>query len=164
MGYWRVSTGAQELDKNKADLLQLASQEDLGRMQFVEEKVSGKVPWRKRRIASGPHGVSIAEAEDLFKRPIMILPDPAHSQTETRMRAIGKTKQGCSVFIVFTIRKSGRKQLIRPISARYLRAKEVKPYEEENSNLPLGPPAGAAAPARAPAPGAPARAFGWEYR
>ncbi|MBI3795652.1 MAG: BrnT family toxin [Deltaproteobacteria bacterium] len=81
------------------------------------------------------HGVSIAETEDLFKRPIMILPDLAHSQTETRMRAIGKTKQGRSVFIVFTIRKSGRKQLIRPISARYMHAKEVKHYEEENPNL-----------------------------
>jgi len=51
IGYLRVSTGAQELDKNKADILQLANQEDLGRVQFVEEKVSGKVPWRKRRIA-----------------------------------------------------------------------------------------------------------------
>ncbi len=51
IGYLRVSTGAQDLDKNKADILRLANQEDLGRVQFVEEKVSGKVPWRKRRIA-----------------------------------------------------------------------------------------------------------------
>jgi DNA invertase Pin-like site-specific DNA recombinase len=51
IGYLRVSTGAQDLDKNKADILRLANQEDLGRGQFVEEKVSGKVSWRKRRIA-----------------------------------------------------------------------------------------------------------------
>ena len=51
LGYLRVSTGAQEFDKNKADILQLANQEDLGRVQFVEEHMSGKVPWRKRRIA-----------------------------------------------------------------------------------------------------------------
>lgn len=51
IGYLRVSTGLQDLDKNKADILRLANQEDLGRVQFVEEKVSGKVPWRKRRIA-----------------------------------------------------------------------------------------------------------------
>ena len=51
IGYLRVSTGAQELDKNKADILHLANQEDLGRVQFVEERVSGKVPWRKRRLA-----------------------------------------------------------------------------------------------------------------
>src|SRR5215471_7699206 len=52
IGYLRVSTWAQDLDKNKADILRLAHQEDLGRVQFVEEKVSGKVGWRKRRIAS----------------------------------------------------------------------------------------------------------------
>lgn len=51
IGYLRVSTGAQELDKNKADILHLANQADLGRVQFIEEKVSGKVPWRKRRLA-----------------------------------------------------------------------------------------------------------------
>jgi DNA invertase Pin-like site-specific DNA recombinase len=51
IGYLRVSTGAQELEKNKADILHLANQYDLGRVQFIEEKVSGKVPWRKRRLA-----------------------------------------------------------------------------------------------------------------
>ncbi len=51
IGYLRVSTGAQELEKNKADILHLANQFDLGRVQFVEEKVSGKVTWRKRRLA-----------------------------------------------------------------------------------------------------------------
>jgi hypothetical protein len=51
IGYLQVSTGAQDLDKNKAAILRLANQEDLGRVQFVEEKVSGKVSWRKRRIA-----------------------------------------------------------------------------------------------------------------
>ena len=51
VGYLRVSAGKQELEKNKADTLRLANQEDLGRVQFVGEKVSGKVAWRKRRIA-----------------------------------------------------------------------------------------------------------------
>ena len=51
IGYLRVSTTGQELEKNKADILRLANQNDLGRVQFVEEKVSGKVSWRKRQIA-----------------------------------------------------------------------------------------------------------------
>lgn len=51
IGYLRVSTGEQELDKNKADILHLANHHDLGKVHFVEEKVSGKVPWRKRKIA-----------------------------------------------------------------------------------------------------------------
>jgi len=51
IGYLRVSTSEQELEKNKADILRLANQEDLSRVQFVEEKVSGKVAWRQRLIA-----------------------------------------------------------------------------------------------------------------
>lgn len=58
IGYLRVSTGLQDLDKNKADILRLANQEDLGRVQFVEEKVSGKVMWRKRRIAERPRNAT----------------------------------------------------------------------------------------------------------
>lgn len=51
VGYLRVSTGEQELEKNKTDILRLANTHNLGRVHFVEEKVSGKVPWRKRKIA-----------------------------------------------------------------------------------------------------------------
>lgn len=51
IGYLRVSTGEQDLDKNKADILHLANNRDLGKVHFVEEKISGKVPWRKRKIA-----------------------------------------------------------------------------------------------------------------
>ena len=50
IGYLRVSTGEQELEKNKADILHLANYYDLDKVHFVEEKVSGKVPWRKRKI------------------------------------------------------------------------------------------------------------------
>ena len=52
IGYLRVSTDTQDLDKNRADILTLANKENLGRVRFVEEKVSGKVPWRKRKIAA----------------------------------------------------------------------------------------------------------------
>lgn len=51
IGYLRVSTIDQDLEKNKADILFLANNRDLGKVNFVEEKVSGKVPWRKRKIA-----------------------------------------------------------------------------------------------------------------
>ncbi len=52
IGYLRVSTEAQDLDKNRADILALANRENLGQVAFVEEKVSGKTPWRKRKIAA----------------------------------------------------------------------------------------------------------------
>ena len=51
IGYLRVSTVDQSLEKNKADILQLANHYELGNVRFVEEKVSGKVPWRERKIA-----------------------------------------------------------------------------------------------------------------
>ena len=49
--YLRVSTIDQDLEKNKAAILALANAKVLGHVQFFEEKVSGKVPWRKRKIA-----------------------------------------------------------------------------------------------------------------
>lgn len=52
VGYLRVSTEAQDLDKNRADILALANHENLGQVEFVEEKVSGKTSWRKRKIAA----------------------------------------------------------------------------------------------------------------
>ena len=51
IGYLRVSTADQNLEKNKADILQLANAHDLGRVRFVEETVSGKVSWRQRKVA-----------------------------------------------------------------------------------------------------------------
>jgi DNA invertase Pin-like site-specific DNA recombinase len=51
VGYLRVSTFSQELEKNKADILALANDKNLGRVTFVEEIVSGKVSWRDRKLA-----------------------------------------------------------------------------------------------------------------
>ncbi len=51
IGYLRVSTGDQELEKNKSDILHLANHLNLGKVNFVEEIVSGKVSWKKRKIA-----------------------------------------------------------------------------------------------------------------
>ncbi len=49
--YLRVSTIDQDLEKNKAAILALANAKVLGHVQFVEEKVSGKISWKKRKIA-----------------------------------------------------------------------------------------------------------------
>jgi hypothetical protein len=51
IGYLRVSTADQNLEKNKADILQLANHHDLGRVRFVEEQISGRVCWRERKLA-----------------------------------------------------------------------------------------------------------------
>jgi DNA invertase Pin-like site-specific DNA recombinase len=51
VGYLRVSTFSQDLEKNKSEILHLANEKSLGKVHFVEEIVSGKVPWKKRMIA-----------------------------------------------------------------------------------------------------------------
>jgi len=51
LGYLRVSTDDQDLEKNKADILKLANEKDLGRVRFIEEAVSGRVSWKKRKVA-----------------------------------------------------------------------------------------------------------------
>ena len=81
------------------------------------------------------HGVSVAEIEGLFSRTLLIIPDASHSQSEERLRAIGKTARGRSVFLVFTIRELAGKRFIRPVSARYMHRKEIKHYEEENPDV-----------------------------
>ena len=81
------------------------------------------------------HGVSVAEVEGLFGRPLLIIPDASHSESEERLRAIGKTASGRSVFLVFTIRVRAGKRVIRPVSARYMHRKEIRHYEEENPDV-----------------------------
>jgi uncharacterized protein len=81
------------------------------------------------------HGLSVSVIENLFTRPLAILPDAVHSQSERRFRAIGRTENGRGVFIVFTVRHQGDEVLIRPISARYMHKKEIEVYEKENPNL-----------------------------
>jgi DNA invertase Pin-like site-specific DNA recombinase len=51
VAYLRVSTDEQDLKKNRADILHLANEKNLGRVQWVEETISGQVSWRKRKIA-----------------------------------------------------------------------------------------------------------------
>jgi len=51
IAYLRVSTTDQDLEKNKFDILELANTKGLGQVQWVEETASGRISWRKRRIA-----------------------------------------------------------------------------------------------------------------
>ena len=48
IAYLRVSTIDQDIEKNKAEILRLANDKDLGQVNFIEEKASGKISWRKR--------------------------------------------------------------------------------------------------------------------
>ncbi|MEM7652327.1 MAG: BrnT family toxin [Pseudomonadota bacterium] len=80
----------------------------------------------------GNHGVSKSEIEELFSGVLSILPDPSHSSEETRFLGIGQISSDRWVFVAFTRRTDGERQLIRPISARYMHQKEVQHYAQSN--------------------------------
>ena len=75
------------------------------------------------------HGVSMAEAEQVFfNSPLLVLPDPRHSEAELRFHALGKTNEGRRLHITLTLRDAG--QIIRVISARDMHRKERVIYEQ----------------------------------
>ncbi|MBY0575179.1 MAG: BrnT family toxin [Gallionellaceae bacterium] len=75
------------------------------------------------------HGVSTAEAEQVFfNEPLLLIADAKHSQGEPRFHALGKTDEGRTLHITFTLRNAGEK--IRVISARDMHKKERTIYEQ----------------------------------
>jgi uncharacterized DUF497 family protein len=79
------------------------------------------------------HGVSIAEIEALFIDGPRVAPDLKHSAEEDRLIAVGKTSAGRPLFVAFTMRTKEGRRLIRPMTARYMHAKEIAAYEKEGS-------------------------------
>ena len=90
---------------------------------------------RGNRAKCQKHGLSIPLIESLFARPLAIVPSAADSREESRFCAVGQTGNGRRVFLVFTLRRKSNRQLIRPISARYMHKKEIESYEKENPGL-----------------------------
>lgn len=75
------------------------------------------------------HGVSLAESEQVFfNAPLLLIADAKHSQGEPRFHALGKTDEGRTLHITFTLRNAGER--IRVISARDMHRKERTIYEQ----------------------------------
>ena len=77
----------------------------------------------------GKHGVSPEEIEQVLLGNPSVMLDP--HPDEPRMRAIGRTKAGRFVFLVFMLRQDDIKTLLRPISARFMHQKEIDHYENQ---------------------------------
>lgn len=78
----------------------------------------------KNRIT---HNVENWECEQIFFNvPLLILGDPKHSAMEVRWAAFGHTDNGRLLAVVFTKRGN----LIRIVSARNMKRKERRFYEE----------------------------------
>lgn len=74
------------------------------------------------------HGVSQAEAEQVFFNLPLIAPDPEHSRAEPRYHALGCSDSRRLLHVTFTLRNQG--QSIRIISARSMSRKERAIYEQ----------------------------------
>src|SRR5215208_1692056 len=76
------------------------------------------------------HGVLASECEEVFfNLPLLLQPDPAHSQNEPRYYVLGHTIAGRRLFIAFTVREDN----IRVIFARNMSKKERRIYEQIHS-------------------------------
>ena len=72
------------------------------------------------------HCVRPAECEELFgERPLLLSEDLAHSNSEPRYLALGRTRAGRRLLVAFTVR-AGR---LRVISARDMSRKERSAYD-----------------------------------
>lgn len=83
-----------------------------------------------QRKSAAKHDVSQSEAEQIFfNEPLLVVPDPGHSASEPRFHALGRTEQGRSLHVTFTLRGGG--SLIRVISARDMSRKERTIYDPQ---------------------------------
>ena len=98
---------------------------------MVDEDVSGFDWDRENRAHCRKHGGSIAEIEALLRDAPYVAPDLKHAHLEDRLIAVGRTGKGRPSFVAFTIREKFGQRMIRPVSARYMHAREIKGYEEE---------------------------------
>ena len=88
IGYLRISTNDQDLEKNKLAILNLANDKELGKVHFIEEIVSGKVSWRDRRIA--------AALDDLKKGDTLIV---------SELSRLGRTMLECMEILSISTQK-----------------------------------------------------------
>ncbi len=73
------------------------------------------------------HPVTPGECEQVFfHEPLLIIPDDGHSRAERRWAALGRTSEGRTLTVIFTLRG----ELIRPLSARPMSRKERRRYAQ----------------------------------
>ena len=81
------------------------------------------------RKSEDKHGVSQADAEQVFFNSPLLLDDFGHSRDEPRFHAMGPANDGRLLHVTFTLREKAT--LIRVISARPMNAKERLRYGEK---------------------------------
>ena len=94
-GYLRVSTVDQDNGKFEAEILKYANSNDLGRVEFIEEKISGTKDWRSRKLGEL---ITLCKAGD-----VIIVPELSRlSRSITQIYEIITEcqKRGCDLHIL----------------------------------------------------------------
>ena len=79
------------------------------------------------------HGVAQNEIEFALTNGPAIFPSGAGEPSEMRFSAIGRNAEGRFIFVIFTFRRFQKEIRLRPISARYMHAKEIARYEQDRA-------------------------------
>lgn len=91
-------------------------------------KIAG-IEWDKGNWPKcGKHGVSKDEIEHVLLNMRFRSRDP--NVSEERYRAVVKTPENRSVFVVYTHRERNAEIYLRPVSARYMHENEVTEYDQ----------------------------------
>ena len=78
------------------------------------------------------HSASLAEIDAVLTGDPGVAPDVAHSPTDDRFIAVGRSRENWPVFVAFTFRMKHGRMFIRPVSARHMHRKEVERHEKES--------------------------------
>ena len=148
IGYLRVSTGAQDLEKNRTEILTFANDKDLGRVEFVEETASGRTAWRDRKIATvleelGAGDILIVSELSRIGRSMLDCMEvlAIAAKSEVRVYAIkgnwhlDESIQSKIIAMVFSMAAEIERGLISARTKEALRARRA-------SGLPVGRPKG----------------------
>jgi DNA invertase Pin-like site-specific DNA recombinase len=60
-GYLRVSSGKQDTAKNRAAVAEFAERHGFGKVRFIEETASGKLPWKRRKLGQLVEGLKAGD-------------------------------------------------------------------------------------------------------
>lgn len=98
-------------------------------MKMLDQVVRFDWDHGNQRKSHDKHGVTQSEAEQVFfNAPLLVVVDQKHSGHEPRWHALGKTDQGRTLHLTFTLRGEGK--ALRVISARDMHRKERIIYEQ----------------------------------
>ena len=148
IAYLRVSTVDQDLGKNKSDVLFFANENNLGKVHFVEEKISGAIHWKKRELGSiiesmseGDHLI-VSEFSRLGRSMLECMEIMSHClEKKINLYAIkgqwrlDNSIQSKIIGMIFSIASEIERDLISKRTSEALRTRKLK-------GLPMGRPKG----------------------